>query len=87
MGLDPTFRFNADLDPDMDGYDIDGDGSVTYPQLEVDLTIISIDVDLGELVSANQTVARGQVVYQVVTRKSFLLWHQFEDMSTIFRLL
>ena len=62
MGLDPTFRFNADLDPDMDGYDIDGDGSVTYPQLEVDLTIISIDVDLGELVSANQTVARGQVV-------------------------
>jgi len=60
-GLDPRNGANGDEDPDRDGYDVDGDGSVTYPELILDMTIISIDVELDDQVVTNQTLARGQV--------------------------
>lgn len=60
-GLHPRDGSNGDEDPDRDGWDADGDGAVTYPELVNSVTVIGVDVDLDEWVTANQTVARGQV--------------------------
>ena len=60
-GLDPRDGSNGDIDSDRDGYDADGDGSVTFDQLENVALVVAIDVELDDWVSANQTVARARI--------------------------
>ncbi|MDP6869791.1 MAG: hypothetical protein QGI21_03345 [Candidatus Poseidoniaceae archaeon] len=60
-GLDPRDGSNRDLDPDHDGYDADGDGAVTYSELEDFAVVAAIDVSIDDWVEANQTVARAQI--------------------------
>ena len=61
-GLDPRDGSNAEEDPDRDGYDADGDGSVTYPDLINTAKVINVGVSLNEQVDANQTILTLQVV-------------------------
>ena len=60
-GLDPRDGSNGDLDSDRDGYDADGNGLVTFSQLENVALVVKIDVELDQWVAANETVARARV--------------------------
>ena len=60
-GLHPRDSSNFDKDPDMDGWDTDGDGAVRYDTLELTAVVYSVDVTLGQEVIANQTVARARI--------------------------
>lgn len=60
-GLHPRDGSNGDLDPDRDGWDIDGDGAVMYSTLENSAIVHAIDVELDDFVQANQTVARARI--------------------------
>ena len=60
-GLHPRSASNRDLDPDRDGWDLDGDGAVMYETLENTAVVHAIDVQLDQQVEANQTVARARV--------------------------
>jgi hypothetical protein len=60
-GLDPRDGSNGDIDSDRDGYDADGDGTVTFATLENVALVVAIDVELDDWVSANQTVARARI--------------------------
>jgi len=60
-GLDPKNGSNADLDPDRDGWDADGDGSVTYPDLILTGYVSNLYVEEDDWVDANDSVGRIQV--------------------------
>ena len=60
-GLHPRDGSNRDLDSDRDGYDADGNGLVTFSQLENVALVVKIDVELDQWVAANETVARARV--------------------------
>ena len=60
-GLDPRDGSNGDIDSDRDGYDADGDGSVTFSTLENTALVVAIDVELDDWVNANETVARARI--------------------------
>ena len=60
-GLDPRDGSNGDIDSDRDGYDADGDGAVTFGQLENTALVVAIDVELDDWVLVNETVARARV--------------------------
>ena len=49
-------------DPDMDGYDVDGDGAVRFEQLVGTAEVESIMVELGQFVTVNTTVAWAKIV-------------------------
>ena len=61
-GLHPRSALNRDQDPDMDGYDLDADGDVMYAELENTAIVHTVDVALGEQVSANQQVASARII-------------------------
>ena len=61
LGLHPRDGSNGDLDPDMDGWDADGDGAVVYADLISSASVIGIDVEMGEFISADQSVVRAQI--------------------------
>lgn len=61
-GLHPRNGANADEDPDRDGWDADGDGSVYYSSLENSATVVLIHYDLGDFVEANQTVITLRII-------------------------
>ena len=61
-GLHPRSAHNRDQDPDMDGYDLDADGDVMYAELENTAIVHTVDVALGEQVSANQQVASARII-------------------------
>ena len=60
-GLHPRDGANGNLDPDHDGWDVDGDGGVFYTTLESTTIVVGIDVVKDQWVEANATVARGQI--------------------------
>ena len=60
-GLHPRSALNRDQDPDMDGYDLDADGDVMYSELENTAIVHTVDVALGQQVSANQQVASARI--------------------------
>ena len=60
-GLHPRDGANGNLDPDHDGWDVDGDGGVFYSTLESTTIVVGIDVLKDQWVEANSTVARGQI--------------------------
>lgn len=60
-GLHPRSALNRDQDPDMDGYDLDADGDVIYSELENTAIVHTVDVALGQQVSANQQVASARI--------------------------
>ena len=60
-GLHPRSALNRDQDPDMDGYDLDADGDVMYSDLENTAIVHTVDVVLGQQVSANQQVASARI--------------------------
>jgi len=60
-GLHPRDGANGNLDPDHDGWDVDGDGGVFFSTLDSTTIVIGIDVLKDSWVEANTTVARGQV--------------------------
>jgi hypothetical protein len=60
-GLHPRDGANGNLDPDHDGWDVDGDGGVFYTTLESTTIVVGIDVLKDSWVEANSTVARGQI--------------------------
>ena len=61
-GLHPVDGSNADEDPDLDGWDVDGDGAIRYGDLQGQATVHSLPVVMGEYVSENQTVAWARIV-------------------------
>ena len=60
-GLHPRDGSNGNLDPDHDGWDVDGDGGVFYSTLDSTTIVVGIDVLKDQWVEANETVARGQI--------------------------
>jgi hypothetical protein len=72
-GLDPRNGANGDEDPDHDGYDADGDGSVTYSTLENLAQVSAIDVEIDDWVAANQSVARAQITLSGGNRQTVVL--------------
>ena len=60
-GLHPRDGANGNLDPDHDGWDVDGDGGVFYSTLDSTTIVVGIDVLKDQWVEANATVARGQI--------------------------
>ena len=58
--LNPRNASNANEDIDFDGWDSDGDGDVLFNELELTTTVVDIYVQIGDYVTANSTVARGQ---------------------------
>lgn len=60
-GLHPRDGANGNLDPDHDGWDVDGDGGVYYSTLDSTTIVVGIDVLKDSWVEANATVARGQI--------------------------
>ena len=60
-GLHPRSALNRDQDPDMDGYDLDADGDVMYSELGNTAIVHTVDVALGQQVSANQQVASARI--------------------------
>ena len=61
-GLNPRDGDNGKLDPDKDGWDRDGDGSVTYDDLVLDTRVVDIYVEIDQAVQENETVARGEII-------------------------
>ena len=59
--LHPRDGSNGDLDPDMDGWDADGDGVVVYFDLISSASVIGIDVEIGEFVFADDSIIRAQI--------------------------
>ena len=55
-GLDPKNGSNADIDPDRDGWDADGDGAVTYPDLILSGYVDRLYVNEYDEVKANDSV-------------------------------
>ncbi len=55
-GLNPRDGSNGDEDPDMDGWDVDGDGSAFYEDLVFNTRVMSILKTVGD------TVAEGDIV-------------------------
>ena len=70
-GLDPRDGSNGDIDSDRDGYDADGDGSVTFSTLENVALVVAIDVELDDWVTANETVARARITLSKSPNRSF----------------
>ncbi len=60
-GLHPVDASNAYEDPDMDGWDANGNGKVTYSDLTGVASVYSVTVELLEYVEENQTVAYAKV--------------------------
>ncbi|MCP2505082.1 MAG: hypothetical protein NLN65_07290, partial [Candidatus Poseidoniaceae archaeon] len=60
-GLHPRDGANGNLDPDHDGWDVDGDGGVFFSTLDSTTIVVGIDVLKDSWVEANSTVARGQI--------------------------
>ena len=60
-GLHPRDGSNGDLDPDMDGWDADGDGSIVFADLVSTASVIGIDAEIGDWVEANESVVRAQI--------------------------
>ena len=60
-GTHPKFD-DSEEDPDLDGYDVDGDGAVLYEELVSTAEVDQIMVELGEYVEADQTVAYAKTV-------------------------
>lgn len=60
-GLHPRSASNRDLDPDRDGWDVDGDGGVMFSSLETNAVVHAVNVVLDQLVVENQTVATARV--------------------------
>ncbi len=60
-GLHPVDGSNGDLDPDLDGFDKDGDGKVRMSELTGFARVHAISVEVMDWVEANQTVAWAQV--------------------------
>ena len=58
--LNPRNASNANEDIDFDGWDSDGDGDVLFDELELTTTVVDVYVQIGDYVTANSTVARGQ---------------------------
>ena len=55
-GINPRDGMNGIEDPDMDGFDADGDGSVYYKDLVGVSTVQSVSVEIGDFVQKNQTL-------------------------------
>jgi hypothetical protein len=62
-GLNPVDGENAYTDPDMDGWDANGNGKVTYSDLTGIARVYSITVELMEYVDSNQTVAYAKITH------------------------
>ncbi|MDP6899421.1 MAG: hypothetical protein QGF94_01110 [Candidatus Thalassarchaeaceae archaeon] len=60
-GLHPVDGSNGDDDPDLDGYDHDGDGKVRMTSLEGYTRVHAINVEVMDWVEANQTVAWAKI--------------------------
>ena len=60
-GLHPVDGSNGDEDPDLDGYDHDGDGKVTLSDLDGFGRVQAINVEIMDWVEQNSTVAWAQV--------------------------
>ena len=60
-GTHPKFD-DSEEDPDLDGYDVDGDGAVLYEELVSSAEVDQIMVELGDYVEADQTVAYAKTV-------------------------
>lgn len=62
-GLNPVDGGNAYDDPDLDGWDANGDGKVVYSDLIGIARVYSIPVELMEYVEDNQTVAYARITH------------------------
>lgn len=61
-GINPVDGSNGDEDPDMDGWDLDGDGLVRYSSLIATTTVTDVRIELGEWVEANSTLFIGRTI-------------------------
>ena len=59
-GLNPRDSSNGDDDPDMDGWDRDGDGSAVYEDLIFNTRVTQIKKTIGETVAEGETVVRAE---------------------------
>ena len=59
-GLNPRDSSNGDDDPDMDGWDRDGDGSAVYEELIFNTRVTQIKKTIGETVAEGETVVRAE---------------------------
>ena len=59
-GLNPRDSSNGDEDPDMDGWDRDGDGSAVYEELIFNTRVTQIKKTIGETVAEGETVVRAE---------------------------
>ena len=59
-GLNPRDSSNGDDDPDMDGWDRDGDGSAVYEDLVFNTRVIQIKKSIGDTVAEGETVVRAE---------------------------
>ena len=60
-GINPVDGGNAYEDPDLDGWDVDGNGKVVYGDLVGIAKVFSIEVELMDFVEQNQTVAYARI--------------------------
>ena len=59
-GLNPRDSSNGDKDPDMDGWDRDGDGAAVYEDLVFNTRVIQIYKNIGDTVAEGETVVRAE---------------------------
>ena len=59
-GLNPRDSSNGDDDPDMDGWDRDGDGSATYDELIFNTRVRTVRYSVGDTVAVGETVVIGE---------------------------
>ena len=59
-GLNPRDSSNGDDDPDMDGWDRDGDGSATYEELIFNTRVRTVRYAIGDTVAVGETVVIGE---------------------------
>ena len=71
-GLDPRDGSNGDIDSDRDGYDADGDGSVTFDQLEnvASLLLLMLSWMIGSV--QIKPLLEQELPFLVETNKLFL---------------
>ena len=54
-GLNPRDSSNGDDDPDMDGWDRDGDGSATYDELIFNTRVRTVRYAVGDAVAVGES--------------------------------
>ena len=59
-GLNPRDSGNGNDDPDMDGWDKDGDGSGVYEDLIFNTRVVVIEKNIGDSVAEGDVVVRGE---------------------------